>query len=146
MTPDPQSVLADFAERLGAEILPDLRTPYLMGSAGLMAAAMGMMIEKLDGAAASLVEENRVLRGLFAQAVTLAAPADLAARLEPLSLGGDDDLRLSALRAANRTLRAALIALHAWTENQPGAEALNDAIWAELSASTERRRQSSAPF
>jgi hypothetical protein len=146
MTPNAQSVLADFASRLGAQIMPDLRTPYLMSSAGLMAAVMGMMVEQSDGAAANLVEENRAIRALFARAGKLATPPELAARLEPLSLGGDDDLRLSALEAANRILRAALIDLHAWAEDEPDAEALNDAIWAELSKSTERRRLSSAPF
>jgi hypothetical protein len=146
MNPNTQAVLADFAGRLGAQIMPQLSTPFLMSSAGLMAAVMGMAVEQLDGAAANLVEENRAIRALFAQASKLAPPAALATRLEPLSLGGDDDLRLSALEVTNRTLRAALIDLHAWAENQPGAEALNAAIWRELSKSTERRRQSSAPF
>jgi len=145
MNPNAQAVLADFASRLAGQIMPQLATPYLMSSAGLMAAVMGMAVEQFDGAAANLVEENRAIRGLFDEAAKLGTPADLAARLERLSRD-DDDLRLSALEAANHGLRAALIELHAWTEGEPGAEALNGAIWAELSKSTERRRLSSAPF
>jgi hypothetical protein len=146
MNPNAQAVLADFTARLGGQIMPQLATPYLMSSAGLMTAVMGMLAESFDGAAADLVDENHAIRGLFDEAARLSPPADLAARLEPLARGVDNDLHLSALEASNRDLRAALIELHAWAEGEHGAEALNDAIWAELSKSTERRRQSSAPF
>ena len=146
MKPDPQAILADFAARLGGVIMPDLKTPFLMGSTGLMAAVIGMIAEDLDSAAARRVEENRAIRALFNRALALNPPPVLAATLEPLAIGDDEDLRLSALVAANQRLRAALITLQTWAENQPGAEALNDAIWAELSASTDRRRLSGAPF
>ena len=146
MTPNPQAILADFAARLGGQIMPDLKTPYAMSSAGLMTAVLGMLAEQFDGAAANLVEENRAIRALFNEAAELTLPGDLGARIGRLSAGVDDDLRLSALQAANRGLRAALIDLHAWAEVEPAAKALNDAIWRELSMSTERRRVSSAPF
>jgi len=146
MTPASRALLADFAARLGGVITPDLKTPYLMGATGLMAALLGMMAEEMDGAAARLVEENRAIRALFSQALALSPPAELAGRMTPLASGADDDLHLSALEAANSPLRAVLIELHAWAESQPGATALNAAIWAELTKSTQRRKLSAAPF
>jgi hypothetical protein len=146
MTPDPRAVLIDFAGRLGVSVIPDLKTPFLVGSVSLMAAALGMMAEDFDNMAARLVDENRAIRGLFGQALALSPPAELASQLAPLAKTGDDDLRISSLQAANNLLRAALVDLHAWAETQTGAKALNDAIWAELSRSTERRRLSTAPF
>ena len=146
MTPDARSVLIDFAGRLGGVVLPDLKTPFVAGSAGLMSATLGMMAEEIDGAAARLVEENRAIRALFDQALALTPPAGLAGRLGPLAKTNDEDLRVSALQSSNNRLRAALIDLHAWAETQAAAKPLNKAIWAELSKSTERRRLSTAPF
>ena len=76
--------------------------------------------------AAILVEENRALRALLGET------------------GEDADLRISALQAENNRLRAALIAAQAAAE-AAGDNARQDAIWAELMASTERRKLSTAP-
>ena len=147
MTPNPMLVLGDFAGRLAQVLAPDLKSPYLQGSAGLMYATMGMMVEEWDRLAARLAEENAALRALFAQAAPL-APGGLATRLDELASGADADLKISALQLANNTLRAALIELQAWAEDQtgPAVMALNKAIWAELSTSTDRRRLSATPF
>jgi len=147
MTPNPMLVLGDFAGRLAQVLAPDLKSPYLQGSAGLMYATMGMMVEEWDRLAARLAEENAALRTLFAQASPL-APGGLAARLDELAKATDADLRVSSLQLANNALRSALIDLQAWSEDQTGsaAMALNVAIWAELSTSTERRRLSATPF
>jgi hypothetical protein len=80
------------------------------------------------------------------QALTLSPPSELAARLSGLVKGADEDLRISALQAGNNALRAALIELQTWVEGRADAAALNDAIWAELAKSTERRRFSTAGF
>jgi hypothetical protein len=82
--------------------------------------------ETWDRQAHVLVEENRAFRGLLAVA------------------GEDADFHLSALQAQNDRLREALIALHEAAEAS-GDVALQDRIWAELVASTERRRLATAP-
>ena len=55
--------------------------------------------------------------------------------------GEDEDLRLSRLKAENDRLRARLIEAHVAAEEAGDAERLA-AIWAELVASTERRKLS----
>lgn len=147
MTPDPRAVIGDFAGRMMQVLAPDLRTPYLAGSAALMTATLGMLVEEYDRTAARLAEENAAIRGLCVQAAPL-APGPLSVRLDELAKADGSDLHISALQAANNSLRAVLIDLQAWCETQPGpgAAALNEAIWAELAASTDRRRFSSSPF
>ena len=148
MKPDENLVLADFAARFAGEIAPQVQPAYLASAIGMSAGILGMIAEDWDRAASRRVEENRAVRGLFAQAAGLALEAGLASRLAALAEGNDDDLRLSALEAGNEALRAALIDLHAAVEAMEGAaaKALNDAIWRELSASTQRRRLSAGSF
>lgn len=126
MTPAVPAVLAELAGLLmknaDPAVPPAERASDLMLSAMLLTFAA----ETWDGAAHMLVEENRALRVLLG---------------EP---GEDADLRLSALTAQNDRLRAALIAAHAAAE-QAGDVARQEAIWAELVASTERRKLASAP-
>jgi hypothetical protein len=147
MTPQITAVLFDFASRLGQSVAPELNNPYRVGEVSLMAAVLMMAAEDFDRAADRLAEENAAVRGLLRQGSTL-APASLAARLGDLAATADADLKVSTLQAANDAVRGALIELHAWVEGQngPAAEALNAAIWRELSRSTERRRSSMAPF
>ena len=147
MTPDTRLVAGDFAGRLMQVIAPGLNTQFLMGTASLMAASLGMMVEEWDRAADRLAEENTAVRALLAQGAPL-APGGLSARLRDISMTADADLKVSTLQAANNVLRAALIELQAWAEEQtgPAVTALNEAIWAELARSTERRRFSATPF
>ena len=148
MKPDENLVLADFAARLAGVIAPQVQPAYLAAAIGMSGGILGMIAEDWDRAASRRVEENRAIRGLFKDAAGLGLESGLAARLATLAEGNDDDLRLSALEAANEALRAALIALHAAVEamDGPPAKALNDAIWRELSASTERRRLAAGSF
>jgi hypothetical protein len=148
MTPDIRSIISDLAARMGMTFAPDLKSPYLAGSAGLTAGVLMMVAEEGDRTAHRLVEENRAIRALFNQAAAVSPPADLAARLTSLAAGADEDLRISALQAANNALRAALTDLHAHVETQSGdaAKALDRAIWSELTASTERRAFSNTGF
>ena len=88
--------------------------------------------------AARLVAENRAIRPLLARG------EEVGLDLAVLAAGDDADLRLSALKAGNDTLRAALIELQAQAEAK-GATDLQAAIWAELVASTERRKLASSP-
>ena len=148
MKPDENLVLADCAARFATVIAPEVQPAYLAASIGMFGGILGMIAEDWDRAASRRVEENRAIRRLFGQASGLALEVGLSARLATMAEGNDDDLRLSALEAGNEALRAALIDLHAAVEAMDGqaANALNDAIWVELSASTERRRLSAGSF
>jgi hypothetical protein len=126
MTPTVPSVLAELAALVARNALPDTPPAERTNALNLTAALLGVAAEVWDGQAASLVTENRALRALLGIA------------------GEDADLRISALKATNDGLRAKLIKSHAAAE-QAGDSARQEAIWAELVQSTERRRLSTAP-
>jgi hypothetical protein len=123
MNPGVPAVLMQLAAVVGRNAAPGVPEPERASDLGLTAMLLAIAAEVWDGAAAMLVEENRALRRLLGQA------------------GADDDLRLSALKADNDRLRAALIAAQVAAE-QAGDAARQDAIWAELVRSTERRKLS----
>ncbi len=126
MTPEVPSVLYEMAALLGRNAEPGVaeadRAHALRMSAGLLV----MAAERWDVAAHQLVTENRALAALLDDK----AP--------------EDDLRVSALRRENARLRTRLIEAHVAAETA-GDIARQDAIWAELVASTERRRLSNEP-
>jgi hypothetical protein len=123
MTPEVPAVLAELAQLLVRNAAPDVPAAERASALGLSAMLLGLAAEVWDGAAHNLVVENRSMR-------------------EILGLSGqDDDLRLSVLRAANASLRARLIEAHIAAEAAQDS-ARQDAIWAELLASTERRKLS----
>jgi hypothetical protein len=125
MKPDVPAVLVEMAGLVARNAMPDVPPAERAGALGLTAALLGLAAEAWDGAAHNLVQENRAIRTLLGLQ------------------GADEDLRISALSAENARLRAALIARHVEVEGRdPQAEA---AIWAELVASTERRRTAGAP-
>ena len=70
-----------------------------------------------------------------------APEAELAPALRTLlgETGADEDLHLSKLKAENDRLRTRLIEAQIAAE-EAGDQARQDAIWAELRASTERRK------
>lgn len=126
MNPSVPAVLAELAALSIRNAAPGVPDAERAGELGLAAGLLGMAAEMWDRQAAILVEENRALRALLAET------------------GEDADLRVSALAAENDRLRAALITAHA--EAEAAADAAREAaIWAELIASTERRRISTAP-
>ena len=138
MTPAVPAVLTEIAAVALRNAAPDVHPADRASSLGLSAVLLGMAAEVWDGMAARLVAENRAVRVLLARAGEAGLDyADLAA-------GVDEDLRITALKAANDALRAALIDLHAAAETH-GARDLERAIWAELAASTERRRMAASP-
>jgi hypothetical protein len=123
MTPEVPAVLAQLAQIAARNAVPGVPDAERASDLGLTAMLLNLAAEVWDGAAARLVDENRALRVLLT---------------EP---GADEDLHLSALTAENHRLRASLIAAHIAAE-QAGDTARQDAIWAELVASTERRKLS----
>jgi hypothetical protein len=104
--------------------------------------------EEFERAASRRVDENQALRRLFADAVPAVEDAELRGRLEVAATGSDGDLKVSALEASNSALRGLLIELHAHVEELESAPArrIEEAIWRELAASTERRRLAIGPF
>jgi hypothetical protein len=120
MNPEVPAVLMQLAAIVARNAAPDVPDAERASDLGITAMLLALAAEVWDGAAARLVEENRALRSLLGET------------------GADEDLRLSALKAANDRLRTRLI------EAQIAAEAVGDtarqeAIWAELVRSTERR-------
>lgn len=148
MKPDVPAVLSDLVARIAGEIAPHVQPAYLAGSLGMAAALIAMATEEWDNAAQWRVEENTALRAIFNEAGGLGLTADLGQRLARLAASRDADVRVSTLDAANAQLRGALIELHAAVERLDGVEArrIEGTIWAELAASTERRRRVSGNF
>jgi len=123
MTPEVPAVLMQLAAVVARSADPGVPDAERASDLAISAMLLTIAAEVWDGAAARLVEENRAFRALLGQG------------------GTDDDLRISALKAANDALRAKLIEAQIAAE-QAGDTARQDAIWAELVRSTERRKLS----
>jgi hypothetical protein len=123
MTPQVPSVLAEMAQLLVRNAGPDVPPAERANALGMAAAVLGVAAEVWDGAADTLVAENRALAALLDDTAE------------------ESSLRLSALRVENQRLRGGLIEAHIAAEDA-GDTARQDAIWAELIASTERRKLS----
>ena len=148
MKPDPSHVLERVMQSLLGEIAPAIQPAYRQASVTIQAMLLVAIREEMDRAAARRVEENAALRALFAEAAPSVRDAGLRERLAAAAGQRDPSLRVPELEAANQALRSLLIELHAHVETLAGAEArrLEEAIWRELAASTERRRFAIAPF
>ncbi|MDB5427982.1 MAG: hypothetical protein JWR47_476 [Phenylobacterium sp.] len=123
MTPDVPSVLSELAQLLVRNADPEMPDGERANALGLSSMLLSVAAEVWDGAAEMLVQENRALAALLGDAAA------------------ETDLRLSALRAENARLRGLLIAAHVAAE-QAGDTAREEAVWAELRTSTERRKLS----
>ncbi len=142
MKPYVADVVKDVAERLSRDVVPEL-TGFAANNVAMSAAMLTMVSELWDGAAANLVEENRGIIDLLRQGEEAGIMAHDTSAYDPLA-----DLRISALQELNARLRGALIELHSAVEASevPAARKLDEAIWAELKRSTDRRRVSGANF
>lgn len=113
---------------------------------------LGMMLtaarEEAERAASRRVEENVALRSLFLEASEVVESSQLRERLSVAARGEEASFRVSNLENSNAELRQLLIELHAVIEDQTGksARAIEQKIWQELSASTERRKLALGPF
>ena len=148
MKPDVDGFLEVASLHLVGELSPRLPTAYEQSATGALGIVLLALREEFGRAASRRVEENAALRALFGRAVPVVADTALRTRLESAAASADPGLEIAALDGANDDLRALLIELHAHVEelDSPAARALDDAIWRELSASTERRRLSIAVF
>jgi hypothetical protein len=123
MTPAVPSVLYELAQLVVRNAAPDVPDGERTNALTLTSLLLALAAEVWDGAADSLVRENRALAVLLDE------------------VAAEDDLRLSALQGENARLRGLLIVVHAAAE-EAGDIARQNAIWAELRASTERRKLS----
>ena len=123
MTPAVPSVLYELAQLLVRNAAPGVPDAERTNALTLSSMLLALAAEVWDGAAETLVQENRALAVLL---------ADTAA---------EGDLRLSVLGAENARLRGLLVEAQIAAETA-GDTAREDAIWAELVASTERRKLS----
>jgi hypothetical protein len=139
-----QQVAADLLERLA----PAVSSSYHQGTVGMVATLLAIAAEEWDRAASRRIEENVSIRALFRDVAPALKNSALHQRLSELAAAEERDFRVSALEADNCALRAALIDLQSYVENDTGADArkIEDEIWKELVKSTERRRLISAPF
>ncbi len=148
MKPDAPKLLEIIAGKLLFEIAPSVQPSYRQSSVALTGMLLTMVKEEWERAVARRVEENEILRALFGRAAGQVGDAGLRGRLEAAAREKEASLLVSRLDASNDSLRALLIDLHAHVETHdaPWARALDDEIWRELRASTERRRFSLSPF
>jgi FKBP-type peptidyl-prolyl cis-trans isomerase (trigger factor) len=148
MKPDVPKLLEILSARFMFDVAPNVQPSYRQSSVSITGILLTMVREETERAAARRVEENAVLRALFAKAAGQVADTALRRKLEEAAASRDPSLLLSELESANAALRALLIELHVHVEEQSAAwaRALDAEIWRELAASTERRRLSLAPF
>ena len=148
MKPDVGTVLEVVGGKLLLEVAPAVPAGYLRQSVGLTGILLSMVKEEWERSAARRVEENAALRALFGRAAGVVGDAELRRRLSEAATGSDASVLISALEQSNSALRTLLIELHAHVESlsTPAARTLDDEIWRELVASTERRRFALAPF
>ena len=123
MTPSVPSVLSELAQLLLRNAAPGVPDAERANALTLSSMLLSLAAEVWDGAAEALAQENRALAALLGDAAAEA------------------DLRLSALGAENARLRTRLIEAQIAAETA-GDIPRQDDIWAELRASTERRKLS----
>lgn len=148
MKPDVDRLLEVAAIELIGKVSPALPTRYEQSSTAALGALLLATREEFERGAARRIEENGALRRLFAEALAVVEDAALRARLDAAAHGVDEDFTIGGLEASNAALRGLLVELHSHVEelDTPAARRLDDAIWDELVASTERRRLGLAFF
>jgi hypothetical protein len=146
--PDVDRFLEVAAAHLMMKVAPALSAGYEQANAMGLGALLMAVREENERAVARRVEENAALRALFGEAESVVRDSQLRARLSAAVTCGEGSLLVSELEAANSTLRALLILLHAHVEELAGSEArdVEASIWRELVLSTERRKLSLGPF
>jgi len=90
----------------------------------------------------------RELRRIFTAASEVVESGELRRKLEDAARGEDASLGVSDLERGNADLRGLLIELHAHVEElgSESSRALEQEIWRELAASTERRKLAIGTF
>ena len=141
MKPDIARFLEVAVGHLMTKTAPALGPGYEQSSLMAGGAMLLAVRHEFERAAARRAEENHALRRLFAAAASVVQDAGLRKRLEEGAASQDVSLLVSDLERGNAELRSLLIQLHTHIEalDSPQARSIEDDIWQELSASTERR-------
>ncbi len=142
MRPSVDIYLDELRRALAQDFAPQLPTSFEQSALGRHAILLGAVTEEFDRAASRRIEENKALRGLFADAVKTIADSDLRLRLLAACQTEDLSFKVRDLDESNCGLRNLLVELHEHVEQLAGEQArsLEQAIWRELALSTERRR------
>ena len=141
MKPDMMRFLEIASAHLMTKTAPALGPGYEQSILLALGAMLAAVRHEFERAAAWRVEENGALRRLFAEAAPAVRATELGARLKEAATGEDSSLIVSDLERSNAALRGLLINLHAHIEelDSPEARLIEEKIWRELAASTERR-------
>ncbi len=141
MKPDVTRFVEVAATHLMTKTAPALGPGYEQSNLVVLGVMLGAVRHEFERAAAWRVEENAALRRLFAEAAPSVRDIELRKKLKESAAGEDLSLIVSDLERNNAALRGLLIDLHAHVEelDSPEARLIEEKIWRELAASTERR-------
>lgn len=139
MSLDAGRMLGRLAESLLTGRAFDLAVPYQQQSALGFGMLLAQIRGQLEGEAAILAEENQAMRAFLKREAAGIGDGELRQRVEAGADGGLGSLRVPDLRAANDALRSLLIDLHVYAESRPAERDLEERIWQQLLATTERR-------
>ncbi len=141
MRPTCDNISKTIATTLITNYLPQMQSDMEKKQMGLAALLMIIVSEEFDRAAANLIEENRELRQLFSEALTVVTNDSLKNRLKEVAESEETDFRVSALDKANSDILSLLIELHSHIEVLEGMDArkIEEAIWQALENYKKRR-------
>ena len=141
MKPEPDKYILTMAGSLLMHFMPSLGTDMEKKTMAQMAYVMMAAAEDFDRAASRRIEENKQLRHLFAEAISVVTDKGLIQRLEKATNTAEEDYTVTALDKNNQILRSIFIDLHRHLETLEGEKAkkLEKKLWLELAASVKRR-------
>ena len=141
MRPSCDHILKTIGTVLATRYIPIQPSEHAKSELGLTALVLGVMAEEFERAAHRRIDENREMRKIFKQAVSVVTNGDLKSRLVEASEKMEVDFHTSALDQLNCELQEVLIELHAHVEDLKGdaARELEETIWQELENRVKRR-------
>jgi len=141
MRPSGEHILQAVATARITEYVPAMTAEKAQAELGLFALLIGVVSEEMERGTARRVEENKELRGLFAESLFVVEDRDLKSRLGKAAESEETDYRVSALDKANCDLLELLTELHAHVEGLEGegARKVEETIWKALENWTKRR-------
>lgn len=138
MKPDAQDILNKSADQLIGQLAPALNLQYSQGTAAIMSLLMKFIGKEYERGADIRAAENADMRALFAEIAARVGDPALRKQVEDAAATRDASLVISALNAANYSLRHILITLQIWIEDN-GTREDQKRIWSVLKASADRR-------
>ncbi len=141
MKPEADQILNMSAGQLMAGVLPLLPDSYSQGSTALLSFLMLFSAQEYERGAEIRSVDNAEMRAAFGALAPTVGDSALKKRLKNAAISTEASLLISKLNESNAQLRALLIELHAYLEEQDGdaARAGEKRIWDILKASAARR-------